>query len=110
MKYLAAYMLCQSGGNAAPDAAAIKKVIEAVGAEADDEALTAFLAKMEGKDVDELVKAGAEKVKKIGAGGGGGGGGGGAGGADAGGDAGGAAAPEAEEEEEAAPGNARPLV
>lgn len=85
MKYIAAYVLCQMGGNEAPDAAAVTKVVTATGAEVDEEALTAFLAKMEGKNLDELIAAGEQKFKAVGSGGGGGGGGGAGG--DAGGDA-----------------------
>ncbi len=37
MKYLAAYALCVLGGNASPDADAVKKVLEAVGVTPDEE-------------------------------------------------------------------------
>lgn len=36
MKHLAAYLLAVLGGNSSPDAAAIKKIVEAAGGEVDD--------------------------------------------------------------------------
>ena len=92
MKVLAAYMLCVLGGNAAPDADAIKKVLASAEAEADDASIDALLKGLEGKDLNEVLAAGKEKLSKFGGGGGGGGGSGGAGGA--------AAAEEEKEEEE----------
>merc|ERR1711976_531854 len=49
MRYVAAYLLAQLGGNDAPDAAAIKAILGSVGVDADEEKLTKsslnFLAK-----------------------------------------------------------------
>ena len=75
MKAIAAYMLCVLGGNAAPDADAIKKVLSSVEAEADDAAIESLLKSLEGKDLNEVLAAGKEKLSKFGGGGGGGGGG-----------------------------------
>jgi|TARA_B100000795_G_C22539423_1_gene338244 large subunit ribosomal protein LP2 len=90
MKVIAAYMLCVLGGNDAPSAADIKKVLSAVAVEADDAAITLFLGKVEGKVLAEVIEAGKAKLSKFG-----GGGGGGSGAA-----AGGAAAEVVEEEKE----------
>ena len=79
------------GGNAAPDADAIKKVLASVEAEADDASIDVSEG-ARGQDLNEVLAAGKEKLSKFG--GGGGGGGGGSGGA------GGAAAAEEEKEEE----------
>ena len=65
MKELAAYMLLVKGGNATPSAADVTKVIEAVGGEVDTEKLTTLLADMEGKDFNELLEAGREKLKGV---------------------------------------------
>jgi large subunit ribosomal protein LP2 len=80
------------GGNASPSEDDVKKVLTAVGAEADDEKLALLLKDMAGKNVDEVIAAGKAKLATVSVGGGGGGGGGG--------DAGGAAEAEVEVEKE----------
>ena len=97
MKHLAVYMLLKLGGNDAPSKDDVTKAMEAVGISADDERLSAMMAELEGKDLNELLEAGSAMLAKFGGGGGGGGGGGADGGADA--------EPEKEEEveEEEAP-------
>lgn len=92
MRYLAAYLLCALGENKTPSADDVKKVLSSVGAEVDAEKLSLFLSKVEGKELDELIKEGEEKLVVLG-----GAAGGGAGGA-AGGEA--AAVEEKVEEEE----------
>jgi large subunit ribosomal protein LP2 len=78
MKHVAAYMLCVLGGNATPDAAAVKKVLTAGGVEADDEKLAKVIDSLKGKSINDLVEAGQKKMASVPTGGGGGGGGGGA--------------------------------
>jgi len=73
MKHVAAYMLCVLGGNASPDAAAVKKVLAAGGVEADDEALTKVIESLKGKSINDLVEAGTKKMGSVPSGGGGGG-------------------------------------
>ena len=85
MKHLAAYLLLGLGGNASPSASDIKGVLEAVGIEADDERLEKLLSELEGKDINELIASGSEKLASVPSGG--------AGGAAAGGAAAGGAAP-----------------
>jgi len=75
MKHVAAYMLCVLGGNASPDAAAVKKVLTAGGVEADDAALTRVIESLKGKSINDLVEAGTKKMASVPSGGGGGGGG-----------------------------------
>ncbi|WAO92778.1 60S acidic ribosomal protein P2 [Fusarium falciforme] len=92
MKHLAAYLLLTLGGNASPSAADIKAVLESVGIEADDSRLETLISELKGKDIQELIAEGSEKLASVPSGG--------AGGAAAGGAAaGGAAAEEAKEEE-----------
>jgi large subunit ribosomal protein LP2 len=93
MKHLAAYLLLGLGGNTSPSAADVKAVLESVGIEADDERLNTLISELEGKDINELIAAGSEKLASVPSGGGGGGGAAAAGGAAAGG-----AAEEAKEE------------
>ncbi|KAJ4314736.1 60S acidic ribosomal protein P2 [Fusarium piperis] len=92
MKHLAAYLLLTLGGNASPKAADIKAVLESVGIEADDSRLETLLSELKGKDIQELIAEGSEKLASVPSGGAGGAGAGGAA-------AGGAAAEEAKEEE-----------
>ena len=54
MRHIAAYLLLQIGGNASPSAKDVKKVLSAVGIEADDERLDKLISELEGKNVDEV--------------------------------------------------------
>ena len=54
MRYLAAYLLLQIGGNASPSADDIKKVLDSVGIEADEDRLSKLLSELEGKDVNAV--------------------------------------------------------
>ena len=92
MKELAAYMMVRLSGNESPTADDVTKVLASMEVEADTEALTKLFAALEGKNIDDLIEAGKDKLSKFGGGGGGGGGAGGAGGAEE--------AKEEEEEEE----------
>ena len=84
---MASYLLAVLGGNASPSAADLKKILSAVGAEADQANLDKFLSEMDGKDLNEVLEAGQAKLASVPSGGGGGGGAA-------------AAAPEPEEEPE----------
>ncbi|KAK8197259.1 60s acidic ribosomal protein-domain-containing protein [Phyllosticta capitalensis] len=69
MKHLAAYLLLGLGGNTSPSAADVKAVLESVGVEADSERLDKLIAELEGKDVQELISQGSEKLASIPSGG-----------------------------------------
>lgn len=73
MSEIAALLLCKLGGKAG-SADDVKAVMEAAGAEVNDDALTKLTGDMEGKDINELLAAGMEKLKDVPMGGGGGGG------------------------------------
>jgi large subunit ribosomal protein LP2 len=91
MRYIAAYLLLQTGGNSSPSADDITKLLGTVGVECDSERLDKLLSELAGKSIDELIAAGSSKLASVPSGGGGGGGsapaaaasGGGGGGADA---------------------------
>merc|ERR1711934_1296940 len=107
MKVIAAYMLAVVGGNAKPSVADCKNILGAVGIELEADAekrLEELVEEMSGKDLNEIIAAGQEKLKTVP---GGSGGGGGAPGAAASGGAPGAAEEkpkeESEEEEDMAP-------
>ena len=65
MRHLAAYLLLQIGGNASPSAADIKKVLSAVGIEADEERLEKLISELEGKDVNALIAEGSSKLASV---------------------------------------------
>ncbi|CAK42920.1 60S acidic ribosomal protein P2 [Aspergillus awamori] len=91
MKYLAAYLLLALAGNNTPSAEDIKSVLSAVGIDAEEERLQKLLAELEGKDLQELISEGTQKLASVPSGG--------AGAAAAAPAAGGAAAAEAPAEE-----------
>ncbi|XP_077229287.1 large ribosomal subunit protein P2y-like [Tasmannia lanceolata] len=72
MKVLAAYLLAHLGGNSHPSSGDIKKILGSVGAEAEDDMIELLLSEVKGKDINELVAAGLEKLASVPAGGGGG--------------------------------------
>ncbi|TID28129.1 hypothetical protein CANINC_002666 [Pichia inconspicua] len=65
MKYLAAYLLLQQGGNASPSASDIKNLLESVGSEVEQSNIDLLLSSLEGKSVDELIAEGATKLASI---------------------------------------------
>jgi len=69
MRSVAAYLLLVLGGNANPSANDIKKVITAGGATADDADIEKLLASLKGKNLEEVLKAGREKLSAVPSGG-----------------------------------------
>ncbi|KAF8825161.1 hypothetical protein HHX47_DHR7000256 [Lentinula edodes] len=55
MRYIAAYLLLQLGGNSSPSASEIKQLLSVVGIEAEDDRLEKFLSGVQGKDLQELI-------------------------------------------------------
>lgn len=68
MKYIAAYLLAQAGGKAAPTKDDVKAILESVGATVDQSALDAIFAKLDGKDIKELIAEGQSKLSVVGGG------------------------------------------
>ncbi|KAI4202374.1 MAG: hypothetical protein LQ350_002592 [Teloschistes chrysophthalmus] len=101
MKHLAAYLLLGLGGNTSPSAEDVKGVLSSVGIDADEERLEKLIKELEGKDLQELIQEGSQKLASVPSGGGGGAGAGGAaaGGAAAGGEAAAEEKPAEKEEE-----------
>ncbi|KAI5808157.1 60s acidic ribosomal protein-domain-containing protein [Peziza echinospora] len=95
MKHLAAYLLLQLGGNASPSAEDISTVLSSVGIDADTERINTLLAEVKGKDINELIAAGSQKLASVPTGGSGG-----SAAPSGGAAAGGSAAPAAEKVEE----------
>ncbi|KAI0798961.1 ribosomal protein 60S [Xylaria sp. FL0064] len=72
MKHLAAYLLLGLAGNTSPSASDIKKVLDSVGIEADDDRLDTLLSELKGKDINELIAEGSSKLASVPSGGAGG--------------------------------------
>ena len=69
MQEVAALLLCKLGGKAG-SADDIKAVITAAGGEPNDDQIAALCADVDGKDINELLGAGMEKLKDVPMGGG----------------------------------------
>ena len=75
MKYLAAYLLLQQGGNSNPSASDVSGLLQTVGAQVDESRLKNLLSEVGEKDVNELIETGKGKfasMPSVGAGGAGG--------------------------------------
>lgn len=64
MKYLAAYLLLNAAG-AEPSAEKVKEVLSSVGIDAEEEKVSALFSSLEGKNVDELIAEGNEKLSSV---------------------------------------------
>ena len=58
MRYVAAYLLASLGGNAAPAASDIEKILSSVGIEAEADKLSKVIAELKGKDLETLMAEG----------------------------------------------------
>jgi len=69
MRVISAVLLAKLGGNANPGAADVKKILSSVGVEADAADVERLMKELEGKDIDELIAAGREKLQSVPSGG-----------------------------------------
>lgn len=69
MRIVAAYLLAVLGGNETPDKAAVTKILDSVGAKADDAQLEKVLSELKGKDLEALIAEGSKKISSVPAGG-----------------------------------------
>ncbi|KAL2331947.1 hypothetical protein Fmac_019528 [Flemingia macrophylla] len=69
MKVVAAYLLAVLGGNQTPSSKDIKHILNSVGAEAEDELIELLLTEVKGKDFNELLASGREKMSAVSSGG-----------------------------------------
>ena len=58
MRYVAAYLLAVLGGNDAPAAADIEKILSSVGIEAEADKLKKVISELKGKDLATLIAEG----------------------------------------------------
>ena len=65
MKYIAAYALLVLGGNESPSDADVRKVLQEVGGEVNDEDLKRVVNALKGKQLHEVIAAGTKKLANI---------------------------------------------
>ena len=66
MKYIAAYALLVLGGNAAPKAADVEKVLKEAGIKSEADHVERLIKALEGKTFHEVVKSGTAKLSSMG--------------------------------------------
>lgn len=71
MRYIAAVLLLQLGGNENPSAEHVKKLLGTVGIETNDERLESLISELEGKQINDLISEGSSKLASVPSGGGG---------------------------------------
>merc|ERR1711973_571822 len=69
MRYVAAYLLAQLGGNSEPSGDGIKNILSSVGVDADEERLSKVISELSGKNIDEVLAEGKEKLASVPSGG-----------------------------------------
>ncbi|KAI0305815.1 60s acidic ribosomal protein-domain-containing protein [Multifurca ochricompacta] len=69
MRYIAAYLLLKIAGKESPTASDIKKVIQSVGIETDDDRIDTLLSELDGKDINALIAEGSSKLASVPSGG-----------------------------------------
>lgn len=65
MRYVAAYMLAVLGGNKAPTEEDLKKILSAVDVEYNPENSKKVVSELSGKNLEELIAQGTEKLATI---------------------------------------------
>jgi large subunit ribosomal protein LP2 len=65
MKYVAAVLLAQIGGNTNPTASDVKGILSSVGIDIDEEKLNKVISELEGKDINEVIAEGREKLASV---------------------------------------------
>ncbi|KAJ7077848.1 60s acidic ribosomal protein-domain-containing protein [Mycena belliarum] len=73
MRYIAAYLLLQIGGNASPSAGDITALLKTVGIDSDESRLEKLVAELKDKTINDLIAEGSGKLASVPSGGGGGG-------------------------------------
>ncbi|XP_032617501.1 large ribosomal subunit protein P2-like [Hylobates moloch] len=69
MRYVASYLLAALGGNSSPSAKDIKKILNSVGIEADDDRLNKVISELNGKNIEDVIAQGIAKLASVPAGG-----------------------------------------
>ena len=65
MKYIAAYMLSKLGGKEEPTFEDIKRILESIGIEIEEDKINELISKLRGKNINEIMKEGKSKLSII---------------------------------------------
>ncbi|RLN56253.1 hypothetical protein BBP00_00008092 [Phytophthora kernoviae] len=65
MRHVAALLLCVLGGNATPSVADLEKVVKSFDGEFDQEKAELLMKELEGKNIEEVIAAGKEKLSSV---------------------------------------------
>ena len=65
MRYIGAYLLAVLGGNANPDAAAVKAILNSQSVTVDESRLNQLVSELSGKNVEEIIEAGKKKLASV---------------------------------------------
>uniref|UniRef100_A0A8C8SMB9 Large ribosomal subunit protein P2 n=1 Tax=Pelusios castaneus TaxID=367368 RepID=A0A8C8SMB9_9SAUR len=69
MRYVAAYLLAVLGGNESPSSKDLKKILDSVGIETEDERLNKVIGELNGKNIEDVIAQGYGKLASLPAGG-----------------------------------------
>ncbi|KAM3855699.1 large ribosomal subunit protein P2 isoform 1-T1 [Vipera latastei] len=69
MRYVAAYLLAVLGGNDSPSSKDLKKILDSVGIETDDERVNKVISELNGKNIEDVIAQGNSKLASMPAGG-----------------------------------------
>lgn len=70
MRYLASYLLAVLGGKDNPTSSDVEKILNSVGIEVDSEKLKIVVSQLKGKNIEDLIAQGREKLSSMPVGGG----------------------------------------
>ena len=62
MRHLAAYLMLVIGGNTSPTVEDVTNALAAAGVDVDEERLNTLISELDGKDINELIELGKEKL------------------------------------------------
>ncbi|KAL8564412.1 hypothetical protein ACOMHN_057434 [Nucella lapillus] len=65
MRYVAAYLLAALGGKASPTAGDVEKILTSVGVDADAQEVQKVIAELTGKDLEEVIAEGTQKLSAV---------------------------------------------
>uniref|UniRef100_A0A670ZM23 Large ribosomal subunit protein P2 n=1 Tax=Pseudonaja textilis TaxID=8673 RepID=A0A670ZM23_PSETE len=69
MPYLAAFLLAVLGGNESPNSKDLKKILDSVGTETEDERVNKVISELNGKNIEDVITQGNSKLASMPAGG-----------------------------------------
>ncbi|XP_075784370.1 large ribosomal subunit protein P2 [Pelodiscus sinensis] len=65
MRYVAAYLLAVLGGNDSPNSKDLKKILDSVGIEMDDERMNKVISELNGKNIEDVIAQGHGKLASM---------------------------------------------